>query len=90
MKPKSRHGGTNILKREQLLERFTSVSVEGDETLPPARQTKASNFISVHIERDVLKRLQKVAQKKRIDYQELLKEFVLERLYEEEKREGIL
>ena len=90
MRLKSRHGGTNILKREQLLEQFTPVAIEGDETLPPARQTEASNFISVHIDRDVLKRLQKVAQKKQIDYQELLKGFVLERLYEEEKREGIL
>ncbi len=39
---------------------------------------------------DTLGRLRFLAEKKHKGYQTLLKEFVTERLYEEEKREGII
>lgn len=57
-----------------------------DEELPPARQ----NPVSVRFDPDTLFRLKSLARKKHKGYQTLLKEFVMERLYEEEKREGIL
>lgn len=56
----------------------------------PTREPSHSRTIAVRFEDDVLKRLRAVAAKKHIGYQTLLKEFVLERLYEEEKREGLL
>lgn len=46
--------------------------------------------ISVRLDRDVLNRLKALATKKHKGYQSLLKEFVVERLYEEEKREGLI
>lgn len=54
------------------------------------RQPTRSRTIAVRFEADVLKRVRAVAAKKRMGYQTLLKEFVLERLYEEEKREGLI
>lgn len=44
----------------------------------------------IRFDQDTIKRLQAVAAKKHKGYQTLLKEFVAERLYEEEKREGML
>jgi hypothetical protein len=46
--------------------------------------------VAIHLDGDVLRRLRNVAAKKGKSYQTLLQEFVLERLYEEEKREGLL
>ena len=46
--------------------------------------------ISLKLERDTKERLERVAKAKNIPYQTLLKSFVSERLYEEEKRLGIL
>jgi hypothetical protein len=46
--------------------------------------------IAVRFDRFTLKRLQAVAALRNKGYQTLLKEFVVERLYEEEKREGII
>ena len=46
--------------------------------------------MAIGFDPDVLKRLQALAKKKGKGYQTLLKEFVLERLYEEEKREGLV
>lgn len=46
--------------------------------------------VSLRLDDDVLSRLKNVARKKNKGYQTLLKEFVVERLYEEEKREGVL
>jgi uncharacterized protein (DUF4415 family) len=80
---------------EPLLEQFQPVPVEGDDDLPPARPRPAADEprtrpIAIRLDRDVLRRLRAVADKKGKGYQTLLKEFVMERLYEEEKREGIL
>jgi predicted DNA binding CopG/RHH family protein len=49
-----------------------------------------SKPISLRLERDLDKRLRALAEQKGTSYQTLLKEFVLERVYEEEKRLGIL
>lgn len=70
---------------EELLEEMTPPP-EG--LLPTARpRTRA---ISLRLDEDLLRRLKAMARRKGKGYQTLLKEFVLERLYEEEKREGML
>lgn len=70
---------------EEFLEKMGPVP-EG--VLPPTRaRTKP---ISLRFDDDMLQRLKAVAEKKHKGYQTLLKEFVTERLYEEEKREGLL
>jgi len=55
--------------------------------IPPRPRTTP---VAVRFDQDVIARLKTVAEKKHKGYQTLLKEFVAERLYEEEKREGIL
>ena len=56
--------------------------------LPPSRpRTRA---ISLRLDEDLLRRLKAVARRKGKGYQTILKEFVLERLYDEEKREGVI
>jgi uncharacterized protein (DUF4415 family) len=57
--------------------------------LPPPRDERTKP-IAVRFDRDVLKRLKAVAAHKGKGYQTMLKEFVLERLYEEEKRDKII
>ena len=57
------------------------------ELPPPRSRTRP---ISLRLDEDVLRRLRAVAETKHKGYQTLLKEFVVERLYEEEKREGLL
>ena len=70
---------------EPLLEAMAPPS-EG--LLPPPRpRTRA---ISLRLDEDLLRRLKAMARRKGKGYQTLLKEFVLERLYEEEKREGVI
>lgn len=63
--------------------------MEDDDDLPPPRK-QSTKPINLRIENDLLVRLQKVADIKNIPYQTLLKQFVAERVYEEEKREKIL
>ena len=46
--------------------------------------------IALRMNADALQRLRALARKKGKGYQTLLKEFVIERLYEEEKREGLV
>ncbi len=59
-----------------------------DSELPPVRpRTRPTG---VRLDDDVLYRLKAVAELKGKGYQSLIKEFIAERLYEEEKREGIL
>lgn len=57
-----------------------------EEELPRPR-TKP---VPVRFDEDVLRRLKALAVKRNKGYQTLLKEFVIERLYEEEKREGLV
>lgn len=82
---------------EALLEQFQPVPLDAGEEwgMPPERaETLAAaprtRPVSVRLDQDVLRRLKAVAGKKGKGYQSLLKEFVVERLYEEEKREGLL
>ena len=56
--------------------------------LPPVRPRTTP--VAIRFDQDVVQRLKALAAKKHKGYQTLLKEFVSERLYEEEKREGII
>lgn len=56
--------------------------------LPAARPR--TRPIAIRFDDDVIRRVKALAGKKNKGYQTLLKEFVTERLYEEEKREGLL
>ena len=51
---------------------------------------KRSGPIAVRFEDDTVARLKTLAERKGMGYQTLLKAFVQERLYEEEKREGVV
>jgi predicted DNA binding CopG/RHH family protein len=56
------------------------------ELFRPERTTP----IAVRFDQFTLKRLKSLAALRNTGYQTLLKEFIVERLYEEEKREGII
>jgi hypothetical protein len=76
-----------------LLDEMQPVPLDGGDELPPARAssvTPRTRPVSVRLDRDILRRLKVLAAKKHKGYQSLLKEFVVERLYEEEKREGLV
>jgi hypothetical protein len=70
---------------EELLGRAGPVP-EGE--LPPPRPR--TRPVAVRFDDDTLQRLRILAERRHKGYQTLLKEFVMERLYEEEKREGIV
>ena len=76
---------------DELLETFGPVT-EG--TLPPPREKSVMRPrkapISVRMEEDLVARLKVLAVIKGIGYQTLLRQFVADRVYEEEKREGVL
>lgn len=59
-----------------------------EEILP--RDHDTTRPIIVRLDEDVIRRLKLLAQRKGKGYQTLLQEFVIERLYEEEKREGLV
>jgi hypothetical protein len=65
-------------RREKILRR--------QDLIRPGRTTP----IAVRFDQFTLKRLRALAAARNTGYQTLLKEFVVERLYEEEKREGII
>jgi len=77
---------------EAMLEQMRPVPLEGDDELPPARPVSVPRTrpVSVRLDGDILRRLKTLAAKKHKGYQSLLKEFLVERLYEEEKREGLI
>jgi len=54
------------------------------------RPRPRSRSITLRVDDFTLGRLKGLAERRNVGYQTLLKEFVVERLYEEEKREGIL
>ena len=70
---------------EEYLERAAEVS-----DMPPTRSRKASFHTSIRLDEETVERLKTLAQRKGKGYQTLIKEFISERLYEEEKREGVL
>jgi hypothetical protein len=59
-----------------------------DGSLPPPRAR--TRPVAVRFDDNVIRRLRKLARLKGKGYQTLLKEFVIERLYEEEKRAGLV
>lgn len=76
-------------------------SREADPDLPSPDEVRAyldekrgrgerTQPIPIRFDADVIKRLRVLADRKRTGYQTLLKTFVVERLYEEEKREGLV
>ena len=69
---------------DAMLERVVAV----DRILPPPRSR--AKPISIRFDEDSLRRLKALAGRRGIPYQTLLKQFVAERLYEEERRSGIL
>ena len=75
-------------------EALDSMQEGAPDWLPPpaafGQRQERTRPVSVRLDQDVLRRLKTLAAKKRKGYQSLLKEFVVERLYEEEKREGLL
>jgi len=77
---------------EELLETFEPRSKRGN--LPPPRERiitrPRKGSVSVRMENDLVNRLKDLAAIKGIGYQTLLRQFVADRVYEEEKREGIL
>ena len=76
---------------EELLETFGPVP-EGELPTPRERTVTRPRKtpVSVRMEEDLVNRLRVLAAVKGIGYQTLLRQFVSERVYEEEKREGIL
>ena len=68
----------------------TELLPEPPEAFAAASAEPRTRPIAVRLDRDVVRRLKVVAAKKHKGYQTLLKEFVVERLYEEEKREGLV
>lgn len=59
-----------------------------DDDLPPTRPRTRS--VAVRFDDVTLRRMKALALRRNTGYQTLLKEFVIERLYEEEKREGLI
>lgn len=49
------------------------------------RRNGRTRTISIRLERDLLERIQEVASRKHMGYQTLMKQFLIERVYEEEK-----
>ncbi len=76
---------------EELLSQAQRVPLEGDDVFPPARaRSHTKRPVSIRFDEDTMTRLKKLATAKHTNYQTLVKNFVNERLYEEEKREGMV
>ena len=69
----------------ELTEDFLLEAQPLEESEMPPKRTGAKT-ITIRMDIDTVERLQKVAEKRHKGYQTLLKQFVIERLYEEEKR----
>jgi hypothetical protein len=67
---------------------LASMGPVAEGVLPPARPR--TRPVAVRFDDATLRRLKVLAARRHKGYQTLLKEFVMERLYEEEKREGIV
>lgn len=70
----------------ELTEEFLLHARPLEESEMPPRRTEAKT-ITIRMDVDTLDRLQELAEKKHKGYQTLLKQFVIERLYEEEKKQ---
>lgn len=69
-------------------ELWDTLSPAAEEDLPRARPRTRS--VAVRFDESTLQRMKVLALRRHKGYQTLLKEFVIERLYEEEKREGLV
>jgi hypothetical protein len=72
----------------EMLQEAEAGDLSFDDFLPPPRPRTAP--ISIRLDGDTLARLKVLARRRHKGYQTMLKEFVSERLYEEEKRDGII
>jgi len=63
-------------------------SFRPEEDLPPMRPRTRS--VVIRFDDSTLRRMKALALRRHKGYQTLLKEFVVERLYDEEKREGLV
>jgi hypothetical protein len=89
-------------RRDEKIDLLKGLSKETDEFLEEQeKREKALRMqnivrpgrttpIAIRLDRFTLERLRALANLRNTGYQTLLKEFVVERLYEEEKREGII
>ena len=73
----------------EMTEEFMMKAGPLEEDEMPSKRTEART-ITIRMDGDILERLQELAEKKHKGYQTLLKQFVIERLYEEEKRMHVL
>ncbi len=76
-----------FLERHGVSENFLDTVEEATEDERPRPRTKP---INVRFDDFTLARLKAMASRRNVGYQTLLKDFVVERLYEEEKREAVL
>lgn len=58
-----------------------------EDEMPPKRTD--AKTITIRMDVDIFERLQELADRKHKGYQTLMKQFVIERLYEEEKRMNV-
>ena len=87
---KSEREEHNFWSTHAFSEEFIDRAAAKNEDIPAPPVRKRSTSTSLRLDEDTLERLRHLARKKGKGYQTLLKEFVVERLYEEEKREGVL
>ena len=75
-----------FLEEHGVSERFLESVEEVPEDERPKPRTKP---INIRFDHYTLSRLKRIAEQRNVGYQTLLKDFVIERLYEEERREGV-
>ena len=76
-----------FLEEHGVSEHFLKNVEEAPEEERPRPRTKPVN---IRFDDFTLRRLKSLAERRNVGYQTLLKEFVTERLYEEERRQGVL
>jgi hypothetical protein len=81
--------GKNLKRLEAELAKLDERKQRGHATRPPRARGRTTP-IAVRFDEFTIKRLKDLAARRNTGYQTLLKEFVVERLYEEEKRERII
>ncbi len=67
---------------------WDKLPVPAEEELPPPRPR--TRPVGIRFEESTLRRIKILAARRHIGYQTLLREFITERLYEEEQREGLI
>src|SRR5215210_775145 len=77
----------DFLDERGVSEKFLENTPEAPDEERPIPRTKPVN---IRFDDFTLRRLKEMAGRRNVGYQTLLKTFVAERLYEEEKREGML